>query len=37
MLAAGFPFLATGTDVGLLEAAARQNVDFIRRLKAQKK
>lgn len=36
MLAAGFPFLATGTDVGLLEAAARQNLEFVQRLKAEK-
>jgi 2-keto-3-deoxy-L-rhamnonate aldolase RhmA len=33
MLAAGYPFLATGTDVGLLESAARQNVAFIDKLK----
>ena len=34
MLAAGYPFLATGTDVGLLEVAARQNLAFIHKLKA---
>lgn len=33
LLAAGYPLLATGTDVGLLEAAAKQNLAFVRRLK----
>ena len=34
MLAQGFTLLATGTDVGLLEGAARQDLEFIRALKA---
>lgn len=36
MLGQGFTFLATGTDVGLLEQAVRENTAFVKEMKKKK-